>query len=378
MLNETNNLFSNHLKIPTHTTILNWIHKIGLYQLQKCKNKANDWIIILDHSIQFGKEKVFVILGIRKKDVDFSRPLQFQDLTPLREISDSEWTGEKIKNILLGLKNEIGNIIYAIADQGSNIKNGLELAKIKHIRDITHMIAIILKRIYSKNETFIELTKMMNLTRISLRQTELGHLIPPKQREKSRFENIKSISDWGIKIINYLKTIDIIKDIKLQEKIKQKLTWIVKYKKIIYELYEINQAISKVQEIIKNNGLSKKTYKESLNVLQKLTFNNGKIIKEKIEEYFKETFILINDNKTLCSSDIIESAFGKYKNYVSSNPMAGITNLILCIAAFTSDLNTEEVKKCMETTTINDVKSWSKEFIGKTLFQKRKECLGVT
>ncbi|MCH7410274.1 hypothetical protein MM239_12775 [Belliella sp. DSM 111904] len=38
----------------------------------------------------------------------------------------------------------------------------------------------------------------------------------------------------------------------------------------------------------------------------------------------------------LCSSDIIESAFGKYKNYIQANPMVGITNL--CLAAFTGKL----------------------------------------
>ena len=31
---------------PTNTTIMNWVKKLGYYQLNKPKEKADDWIII--------------------------------------------------------------------------------------------------------------------------------------------------------------------------------------------------------------------------------------------------------------------------------------------------------------------------------------------
>ena len=65
---------------PSRTTIQNWVEKIGYYQLTRQKEKANDWVIILDHSIQLGQEKILVILGIRQSNIDFTRPLQYQDL----------------------------------------------------------------------------------------------------------------------------------------------------------------------------------------------------------------------------------------------------------------------------------------------------------
>jgi hypothetical protein len=118
------------LKAPTHTTILNWLHKIGYYQLTRPKEKADDWIIILDESIQVGKDKVLMIFGIREKNIDFSRPLRFQDLSPLRELVNTSWSGIEIKNVLLGIKKELGGIKYAVSDGGGNIKNGLELSGI--------------------------------------------------------------------------------------------------------------------------------------------------------------------------------------------------------------------------------------------------------
>ena len=60
-----------------------WIKKIGYFQLQLSKEKADDWIIILDESIGIGQEKVLVIFGIRRSRVDFSRPLMLQDMEPI-------------------------------------------------------------------------------------------------------------------------------------------------------------------------------------------------------------------------------------------------------------------------------------------------------
>ena len=64
-------------RTPTHTTLLNCVHKIGYYQLAKSKEKAEDWLIILDESIQTGRDKILVILGIRESKIDFTRPLKF-------------------------------------------------------------------------------------------------------------------------------------------------------------------------------------------------------------------------------------------------------------------------------------------------------------
>lgn len=69
-----------------------WIKKIGYVQLQSAKEKADDWIIILDESIGIGQEKVLVILGIRRSHVDFSRPLMLQDMEPITVKSKERWT----------------------------------------------------------------------------------------------------------------------------------------------------------------------------------------------------------------------------------------------------------------------------------------------
>jgi len=79
-------------------------------------------------------------------------------------------------------------------------------------------------------------------------------------------------------------------------------------------------------------------------------------------------------NTIVCTSDILESAFGKYKNYVSCNPMAGITALVLCIAAFTCPLTPQVITEALEQIREQDVTRWACIYLGPTLLKKRRDA----
>ena len=358
---------------PSHTTVMNWVHKVGLYQLSRKKRKADDWVIVLDHSIQLGCEKLFVVLGIRESEIDFTRPLRFQDLESLALVAEDKWNGEVIRDCLIELKDEIGNIIYAVGDYGRDIKKGLELAEIKHVHDISHKFALILKKIYEKNEDFQELMRKAAQMAKKLAQTEFAYIIPPKRRTKSRFQNMDTIVTWAAKVLKRLK------GRKIEKEVREKIKWVKKYQQLIEELSEINKVIRKIEKMLKTSGLSKKNVKKCRLILKNLTTENGRTVGKEISEYLKGTILLLPENDSiLCSSDILESSFGKYKNYLSNNAMAGLTNLVLCIAAFTSSLEKCEIKEALETTTVAEVKQWTRQNVGEeTLLQKRRKFLAA-
>jgi len=364
------NIMKLEINAPTHTTILNWLHKVGYHQLMKPKEKADDWIIIIDESIQIGQDKILMMFGIREKNIDFSRSLRFQDMVPIRELVNTSWSGEEIQSVLSYIKKELGVIKYVVSDGGGNILKSLRLSKIPHVYDLTHKIACIIRKLYKKNELYISLTKKMADIRLKYLQTELAFLLPPKQRSKSKYLNINDISKWCLNTLHYYEKN---KDIEVEA--CRKLSWIIEYKDFILELSELNELVCNIEKILKNNGFSNESWKKCNLLLQN--------IKSKVVERFKEELNIYLDelkeksaniDKLLITSDIIESSFGKYKNYVSQNPMAGITNLILSIAAFTCSLDEEEIKSALEKTVINDVKEWTKKNIGKSLFQKRREA----
>ena len=129
---------------PSFSSGMLWIKKVGYHRLNQVKVIADDWILILDESIGIGQEKLLVILGIRRSQIDFDRPLSIQDMEPIIVKSKKSWTGEDIANELKMCKEKVGGVIYATTDGGSTIIKGLRLSNIPRVYDLTHAIAIML------------------------------------------------------------------------------------------------------------------------------------------------------------------------------------------------------------------------------------------
>ena len=131
---------------------------------------------------------------------------------------------------------------------------------------------------------------------------------------------------------------------------------------------------NKILKILKHKGLSNETIELCKKKLSFCKKGKQKKFKDKVEEYFDMVMSRANIKPILITDDIIESSFGKYKNYLSKNLMLGITDLALCIPAFTFKLeNQAEIKTALELIDVKTVKEWSKKNIGRTLLTKRKE-----
>lgn len=380
-INETFN------QAPSHITIRNWTLKLGYYELTHQKEKADDWIILLDHSIQFGCEKIFVVLGIREvKFLKLNRPLQFTDLNTLLIKTKSSWNGVLVSKEIKKLEATIGKIKYAVGDYGSDLRKGLALSGIDHIHDLSHLIALTVEKLYKNDDRFIEFKSKMSYVRSKFAQTDIAAVVPPKGRKKSEYQSFDKIIKWGNAVLNLIdnklndpKQINYLQGYfktETLDRIKKELSWISDYSELITELSEINRSIKEVEKEMKHNGLSKSSFGKCVKELKKLKSDNGKKLNKELSTKIRwQIKLLPNTDTVLFSSDILESIFGKYKNRVSENPMASITNLMLIIAAFTSDLTKESVKQGIETVKMTEIKSWSIQNVGISLFEKRKALL---
>jgi hypothetical protein len=154
----------------------------------------------------------------------------------------------------------------------------------------------------------------MSKMRIDLSQTDVAHLIPLTQRKKSHYQNLKRISDYLGSFLKYVN------EGRYRKKLKhrtEQLTWIQKYEPFVKELSELNQVIAEIEKILKNNGLSKLSATECLSILNRSQNQYVVILKTKLNLYFNEMlFFYPKCNHSLAHRTSLESAFGKYKNYV--------------------------------------------------------------
>lgn len=198
---------------PNFNTIRQWVLRLGLDELNRKKEYRSDWIFILDMTIEIGKNKCLVILGIPQEKLakiieEENRSLQHQDVEVLSlEILDRT-IGTVILEKLNNLAEQVGTPIQIVSDRGSDIKKGIDLYLENNpttiaTYDITHKMANLLKHELSEDKRFQEFFKECSLTRQRVQQTDLCFLSPPTQRAKSRYHNIDILISWAIKMISY-------------------------------------------------------------------------------------------------------------------------------------------------------------------------------
>lgn len=114
--------------VPTNNTIQSWVLRIGLYQLSRPVERADDWVIILDHTCQLGPYKCLIVLGIRLSHwATLNRPLVIQDLSVLMIRVVTSSTGLLVQQQLLEVQDRIGTIAAIVSDQGSDLVCGSKL-----------------------------------------------------------------------------------------------------------------------------------------------------------------------------------------------------------------------------------------------------------
>ena len=353
--------------------------KLGLYKLQQPKSYTDDWIWIADHSIQLGVEKVLVVLGIREIDIPNDRALQFKDMTVLGLKVSTNTNGETVSQHLNDIAHLYGSPMHIVSDGGSDLKSGIEKfiktnSQTKFIYDAKHKIATYLKRLLEKHDAWLGFCQMASKAQGYMRQTGAAALAPPNQRSKCRYMNLEGLLKWAEQIGTLENTkVEQLVDIETKERC---LGWIKIYKSDIDCWNRLLKISDLAIKHISKNGIYR-------GLCEKLSFEldsitccplsqqlSGLILQYAIEHEYK----VKPGYRGVGSSDIIESLFGSFKNLEKQQSSSGFTSLILTIPALVGNTSKEIIKKAMESTKIEHIKSWVKENLGLSVQAIRRQC----
>ncbi|MDR0207087.1 MAG: hypothetical protein LBI45_07535 [Bacteroidales bacterium] len=363
------NLYLNlNLGSPTHTTVLNWIKKQGISRFKdKEFYKQRKWVLIADESIQFGNKKLLFISAVPESRCSQSKSLSYSDLTPLLLKVSASW---KSKDIIpeISQRIDLKQIAYCISDNGNNLTCTFKSLKCKHIPDVNHKFSLIIQSVFENNLLFNNYTKALSSLRGQKSMSKIARIVSPNQRIISRFMNLTPLFEWGMKMIILLDKNQ------LTEEEKTSLSFLEPLREFISDTYEILITLNTIQKLLKNNGFNTANSRKSISLFSSINSDNSLKIKEQLEEYFEDLSAKTEKGKTICcSSDIIESCFGKYKEIVKGNKSVGISDLCLCIAAMSGEKNLDKTRCAMETVNIKQLKDWKSKNISKTLFAEKIE-----
>ena len=370
LLTET---FDFSLGIPCINSIRNWENKYGLHKLERTCENEDDYMVIIDESFCIAKQTILLILGVNLSTYDFNKSLSFEDVELLGMAVQSSWKGDEIAAQIEEIRSRGYRIVYSCTDGASNLKNALNTSNLERVSDCSHVFSKLLEKAYKNDPIF---TGFMKSCALLNRQNYMGQdagICPPKQRSKARFLNLKPIYKWAQNSLGLLDNLQGTKRNEQQNRIYEKLQWLTEYQDLIKELGVIVGLTENISKILKLNGMSEKGNLQIKELLDQT---------EQVPAFFKEgALFYISQNEDLlskyerfiCSSDIIESYFGKFKNQQAKNPDKGITINSLRITHYDKKIDKVALKNGLEKVRMKDLNTWKIKNGLKSFASKKKE-----
>jgi len=376
-----------------------WLLRLGYYKLTRAKDISDDWVWIVDHSVQLGSEKCLVILGIRLSclPVPF-RSLRYEDMEPIELLPVKKSTGKIVYEQLEETIKKTGVPRQIVADEGSDLKKGIELFRHHHSEtvctyDIKHKTATLLKHELEKDEDWKEFSRLVSQTKQKVQQTCLSFLSPRNQRTKSRYMNADIIVEWGAKALHFLSERQQSHEMQDNEEtpakrectsandiewttLLEKVGWVRDFREQLKEWKEMINIIDVTEHFVRTQGFY---HGASIELEIRLRDTGGTRVTQKLRaallEFVAENSDQATSHETLVgSSEVLESLFGKFKDLEGDQAKSGFTGLLLSIPAMVSRTTSEVIQKAMDVVFTKNVLDWCKEYIGKSLQAKRREA----
>jgi len=365
--------------VPCWFSVRSWLLRTGYYKIMRPKIIANDWCWIVDHTIQLGKTKCLLILGIRLSELPVGRSLQYKDLEPIDLVPVEKSTGEIVWQQLEKITIKTGVPRAIISDCGSDLKSGVAQFCAKHdgcvsLYDIKHKTACLIKAELTKDDGWQTFIKAAAKTKSQLQQTALSHLKAPNQRSKSRYMNIEILLKWGTET---LKILDNKKDFNKDEQQQSvKLEWLKSYRDKLQGWNELLQVATLTEQSVRRHGITREGHKTLEKEFQEkqpeLKYAPAIKLKSNLIDFVKTQGNSCKENEILLgSSEVIESVFGKQKYLERDYAKEGFTSLILGIGAFVGTLTVDLVKDALVFAPVKEVLKWCKDALGETLQSKK-------
>ena len=124
-------LFELSISYISPSTIRNWCLKMGLYCLSQ-PIEEGPYALILDESVEIGKEKLLLLLGVPLEKSSFLHPLSIQDVRVLTLKVQHSWKAEEVAQLIEQTRTEHPiTFSYAISDKGSTLRKALKICNLK-------------------------------------------------------------------------------------------------------------------------------------------------------------------------------------------------------------------------------------------------------
>ena len=184
---------------PVHATVDNWVLRLGLFELRGGAAKKGPYAVMVDESVQIGREKALLLLGVKlAADRCHAAPLQFADVEVLGVQAAQSWKAEQVEEFVTEQLDHHDHIelAYAVCAGGTNLNKALVAKGATIVADCSYKLMNGLKMLLTDYAALGRLTKFMGRYRQRYILSQSSHLCPPTLRDKDRFLRLFTVVDW--------------------------------------------------------------------------------------------------------------------------------------------------------------------------------------
>lgn len=368
-------------RAPSFTTIKNWVQQVGYYKLKRAKTIANDWMVLIDASIQMGEKKCVVVLGCRATTLHKikKRALTLEDLEILSMRIVSSFNSTVVTEMLIDVQLIVGKITAICSDRGSEILRGVRNFQLispdtRHISDTAHRVSNLLEATLEKDSRWKEFREHITLARRKMQHSLIPGALPPSPRTKARYMNVDSLIKWAADMLILLDHgasnpgLDI-------EELRKYLGWLLFYRDDVEYWNRLIFIGVRARYVVRIDGI----HMHIADVFEDAISSVKMSVKE-LHFANQLTEFLLNQSKGvksgeffIGSTEVLESFFGKVKYMEREQRAFGFTSLLLAAMAAVGPLDEKTVVEAMASVKLSDIDIWTTKELGQSVQSQRRQ-----
>ena len=375
-------LFPTEERAPSPNGGQMWLLRLGLYELSRPKEHADDWVWILDHTIQVGASKCLVVVGVRlaawerkRADAQRSAALEHHDLSMwlIEPVKKSD--GSTVCRQLIALSQQTGVVPRELlSDCGGDLQNGIgrfcaQYPQTAGRKDIAHAAANAVKRELNHDATWASFLRDASQAKTQLRQTQWAFLLPPELKAKARWMNLDSLLTWSRKAIGFVASPRPVPGVSWKtDELEERMGWIRGYQQPLAAWSLMLEVTACSLNYIRQHGYHREAKQELQCQLAAFTGEEdtpaSRVAKSLLLFAGEQSADLPAGQRLLGSSEILESLIGKAKQLEGQQSRSGFTKMILGLGASVAKITDQTVQAALAAVKVRDVSHWIREHLG--------------
>lgn len=358
---------------PSYGAVRSWLLRIGCHALT-CALPQGKYVLFIDHTVQVGPKKLFVILGCLIENLPLGeRPLQHSDLSL---VGLSLMENSKDTTVLAELekaKQRVGEVRQIVSDQGSDLNGGVKLFQanhpgVAHVHDMAHHAANVLKHRRNRDEHWSVFLAKLAQAGAKVRQTREAHLRPPTVRAKARFMNVGPTLRFADRVLKLLDTG------KASPRAEESYGWLRDYRESLANWQSEQAVVESTLTHIRVHGIDKSTPEKLDGEWAKLDMTPAAVeVASRLRSAAsKECGQATEGESLVASTEVLASVLGKLKRLEGSYQGDGFTGLTLALGALLGETTEEKTREALEAVPKKEAEGMIQRMIGTTVQMFRR------